>query len=234
MLKYPWAVVPALPWIIVALTLRAWTPASNEPPRVLPAPATQKLAESLAQSAAAAVHTWRDGRPVNEDGTVNAYIEIPRGDLRKWEFDMRLNARAIDRLMPPEVGPYPVNYGFIPATVSYDGDPLDVLVLGPPLTGGAALRGGIVAVFHMDDEMGMDSKVVASTMNEDGRPLHAVTDEDRRRVSDYFARYKRHEPGKWSVVRGWGSADEARALITVTHAFFRECRDRTAAPCALP
>src|ERR671914_1170255 len=179
MLKYPWAVIPALPWIIVALTLHAWTAASNEPPRVLPAPATQKLAESLAQSAAAAVHTWRDGLPVNEDGTVNAYIEIPRGDLRKWEFDMRLNARAIDRVMPPEVGPYPVNYGFVPATVSYDGDPLDVLVLGPSISGGAPVRGIVVGVFHMGDEMGMDSKVVASTMNEDGRPLHAVTDEDR-------------------------------------------------------
>src|SRR5918992_3414603 len=234
MVKYSWAVVPALPWMIVALPLRAWPPASNDPPRVLPAPATQKLAQSLARSAPAAVHTWRDGLPVNEDGTVNAYIEIPRGDLRKWEFDMGLNARAMDRLMPPEVGPYPVNYGFVPATVSYVGDPLDVLVLGPPLTGGSPARGVIVGVFHMDDEMGMDSKVVVSRVSEDGRPLHAVTDEDRRRVSDYFARYKRHEPGKWTVVRGWGSADEARALITVTHAFFRECRDRAGAPCALP
>ena len=62
---------------------------------------------------------WRDTPPTNADGTVNAYIEIARGDRRKWEFDMRANARAIDRMMPEEVGGYPVNYGFVPQTVSY-------------------------------------------------------------------------------------------------------------------
>ena len=51
---------------------------------------------------------------------------------------MRANARAIDRMMPVDVGGYPVNYGFVPQTISYDGDPFDVLVLGPPLAGGAS------------------------------------------------------------------------------------------------
>ena len=103
---------------------------------VLPAAATTQLARSLDAATDHPRHVWRDTPPTNADGTVNAYIEIARGDRRKWEFDMRANARAIDRMMPEEVGGYPVNYGFVPQTVSYDGDPFDALVLGPPVSGG--------------------------------------------------------------------------------------------------
>ena len=54
---------------------------------------------------------------------MSAYIEIARGDRRKWELDTGANARAIDCVIPESVGGYPVNYGFVPQTVSYDGDP---------------------------------------------------------------------------------------------------------------
>ena len=57
---------------------------------------------------------------------------------------MQSNERAIDRLIAPKVGGYPVNYGFVPQTISYDGDPFDILVLGPPLAGGSLVRGIIV------------------------------------------------------------------------------------------
>ena len=97
---------------------------------------------------------------------MNAYIEIARGDRQKWELDMRANERAIDRVIPESVGGYPVNYGFVPQTVSYDGDPFDVLVLGPPITGGETVRGIIVGLMYMEDEKGLDSKVVLSR----GRP----------------------------------------------------------------
>src|SRR5688572_5421573 len=70
---------------------------SAEPPAELPTAATQKLAKSLAAAQPHLKHIWRDTPPRNEDGTVNAYIEIPRGDRRKWEFNMVRNARAIDR-----------------------------------------------------------------------------------------------------------------------------------------
>ena len=105
---------------------------------------------------------WRDTPPTNSDGTVNGYIEIARGDRRKWEFDINANARAIDRVIPEDVGGYPVNYGFVPQTISYDGDPFDVLVLGPPLAGGTMVRGVVVGLMHMEDEKGLDLKVVLS------------------------------------------------------------------------
>ena len=129
---------------------------------VLPVGASIRLAQSLEAAAAHSKHVWRDTRPLNEDGSVNAYIEISRGDRRKWEFDIGANARAIDRVMPVDVGGYPVNYGFVPQTISYDGDPFDALVLGPPLPGGRVVRGVIVGLMFMEDEKGLDSKVVLS------------------------------------------------------------------------
>ncbi len=193
------------------------------PPRVLPAEATAQLAASLAASRAHPSHVWRDTVAVNADGTVNAYVEIPRGGLQKFEFDMKANAPAVDRVMPEAVGGYPVNYGIVPQTVSYDGDPFDALVLGPAIQSGRMVRGVIVGLMHMEDEKGHDSKVVLSTPNADGTPSVVLNEADKARIGAYFARYKEHEPGKFSKVPGWGTAEDGRAYVTVAHAFFREC-----------
>lgn len=212
-------------------------PASGQLPGtaldVLPASARARLAQSLGESSAHATHVWRDTPPRNDDGTVNGYIEIARGERSKWEFDMRTNARALDRTMPADLGGYPVNYGFVPQTISYDGDPFDVLVLGPPLPGGTVVRGVIVGLMLMEDEKGLDSKVVLSTAGPDGRPLHALTNAVQREIGDYFKRYKLHEPGKFSKVPGWGSVADGLAHVTTTHAFFLRCRQRSSAPCRL-
>jgi inorganic pyrophosphatase len=232
-LKYVVAPLPGLIWIVVAVVVHAWHPRNDSPPLTLPAAATRQLAGSLRASASTTSHVWRDVPPLNEDGTVNAYIEISRGDLRKWEFDMRSNERAIDRVMPPEVGGYPVNYGFVPQTVSYDGDPFDALVLGPPIEGGTLVRGIAVAVLHMTDEKGLDSKVVLSTVGSDGRPLEALAEDDRERLEDYFGRYKRHERGKFSVVHGWDTRAVGLAFVKATHAFFRECGTKRGSACSV-
>ena len=202
-------------------------------PAVLPGSGTTQLATSLEAATAHARHIWRDTPPLNSDGTVNGYIEISRGDRRKWEFDMRANALAIDRMMPEDIGGYPVNYGFVPQTVSYDGDPFDVLVLGPPLPEGEIVRGVIVGVMYMEDEKGLDSKVVLSLLAEDGRARHQLTAQDQALIGEYFRRYKLHEPGKFSKVPGWGSIAEGRNLVTMTHAFFRECRKTPGSPCQI-
>jgi inorganic pyrophosphatase len=201
------------------------------PLETLPASASATLAESLDAAAGHPVHVWRDTASSNHDGTINAYIEIPRGERRKWEFDMRANARAIDRVIPPDVGGYPVNYGFVPQTVSYDGDPFDALVLGPPLPGGSVVRGIVMGLMLMEDEKGIDSKVVLSVADADGRPRHQLFQRDRRDIADYFNRYKLHEPGKFSRVPGWGSIADGLMHVKITHAFFLGCRTAGAAPC---
>lgn len=202
-------------------------------PDVLPASAAAQLAKSLEAARAHAKHVWRDTPPRNADGTVNAYVEISLGDRRKWELDMRANARAIDRVMPENLGGYPVNYGFVPQTVSYDGDPFDALVLGPPIAGGETVRGIVVGLMYMEDEKGLDSKVVLSIPSADGQPVHELTESEQRRIGEYFRRYKEHEPGAYSKVPGWGSVAEGFSLIAKTHAFFLECRERSNLPCTL-
>jgi inorganic pyrophosphatase len=212
--------------VSLALILLSMTTAAQmavTPPHALPASATAQLVQSLDAAKLHTSHVWRDTPAMNEDGTVNGYIEIPLGEPRKWEFDMKANGRTIDRVMPPEIGGYPVNYGFVPQTVSYDGDPFDVLVLGPPLPGGELVRGVIVGVMFMEDEKGLDSKVVTSPMDGGGRPRYSLPQAHRKTIGGYFARYKQHEPGKFSKVPGWGSPADGLAYVKTAHAFFREC-----------
>jgi inorganic pyrophosphatase len=219
-------------FLVLMLPMAVGVQMIGTPPRTLPASATAQLIKSLADSGQQTSHAWRDTPAINGDGTVNAYVEIPQGELRKWEFDMTINARALDRVMPDELGGYPVNYGFVPQTVSYDGDPFDALVLGPALPGGELVRGVIVGVMFMADEKGLDSKVVLSPVDRDGRPQHLLSPADGKLIGDYFARYKQHEPGKFSKVTGWGSPADGLAHVKTAHAFFRECAT-VAAECVL-
>lgn len=216
-----------IPWVLAAQ-------AQGTPPNILPASATNQLARSLQAATARSGHLWLDTPPLNADGTVNGYVEIAVGERRKWEFDMTTNARRLDRMIPSEIGGYPVNYGYVPQTVSYDGDPFDVLVLGPPLPGGRMVRGAIVGVMYMEDEKGHDTKVVLSRIAADGRRLDRLTPEVQARIGSFFNRYKLNQPGMFAKVSGWGSAAEGLAYVRMTHAFFLECRLRAGLTCELP
>jgi inorganic pyrophosphatase len=220
--------------LVVAIVVLPYALAAQraQPPLdVLPAKATAQLGQSVEAARAHPRHVWRDTPPRNADGTLNAYIEIARGDRRKWELDMAANARAIDRVIPESVGGYPVNYGLVPQTVSYDGDPFDALVLGPAIEGGAIVRGVVVGLMYMEDEKGLDSKVVLSLVGAGGQPLHDLTASDQQRIASYFRRYKEHEIGAYSKVPGWGSVAEGLSLVEMTHAFFLKCRERSGQPC---
>ena len=216
---------------LVAVLLVVASQLPSAPPSELPVPAGLQLMRSLEASARHPRHLWRDSPPVNRDGTVNAYIEIPRGERRKFEFDMQKHERFIDRVMPDSLGGYPVNYGFVPQTVSYDGDPFDALVLGPPLQGGTSVKGTIVGLMHMEDEKGIDSKVVLSLIGSTGELLHPLRIEDQSRIGDYFSRYKQHEPGKFSKVPGWDSAERGQQFVRMTHRFFLDCRKSLGTVC---
>jgi len=217
--------------VVLPLTVDAQTMVPA--PHVLPARATKVLRDSLNAAEPHARHIWRDTPSDNRDGTINAYIEIERGDRRKWEFDMAARVRKIDRMIPEDVGGYPINYGFVPQTVSYDGDPFDVLVLGPPLQGGQIVRGIAVGLLFMEDEKGADSKVVLSTVAANGKAVYQLTESVQREVAGYFRRYKKHQPSAFSRVPGWGSAKDGLALFRLTHAFFQQCRQRAGSDCRL-
>jgi inorganic pyrophosphatase len=218
----------AFPW------MAAQSQDPQGPPDVLPAKAVATLAASLTASARHTKQVWRDTPPLNSDGTVNGYIEIAKGDRRKWEFDLAANARRIDRMIPSDIGGYPVNYGFVPQTVSYDGDPFDILVLGPPIEGGTVVRGRAVGVMFMEDEKGLDSKVVVSRLGPDGQPLHRLTAAIQKEIGDYFNRYKQNQPGAFSKVPGWGTSAIGLDYVRTTHRFFLDCRKSATGPCHIP
>lgn len=216
---------------VAGLTSLAAAPAPGRVPDALPSSAAAELRASLEAAARHPRHVWRDTPPLDAEGLVNAFVEIPAGERAKWEFDMRANERAIDRVLPADLGGYPVNYGFVPQTVFHDGDPFDALVLGPPLQGGRLVRGAIAGLLIMEDENGIDSKVVLSPVDADGQPLHRLNASARERIAGFFARYKRHEPDGFSKVSGWGTVEEGRAHVEVAHAFFLRCREPGAGPC---
>lgn len=158
--------------------------------------------------------------PLNEDGTVNGYVEIARGDSTKWEFRIPLNRREVDRMIPKELGGYPINYGFMPRTISYDGDPADIVFLGPALAAGEIVKGRIVGVMRMTDTGDLDDKVVASPLDTGGGAAYRLEAADRERMERFFNTYKKHE-GKVTRITGWGDEKDARAFIARTRSFFR-------------
>jgi inorganic pyrophosphatase len=183
-------------------------------------PALQaKVATSLAAARPFDRHVWRDTTPVNSDGSLNGYVEISRGDSTKWEFRIPLNRLEADRVIPNELGGYPTNYGFLPRTISYDGDPTDVLVVGPPIASGEIVKGRILALMKMMDDGDLDSKVVISPVDDRGEPRHPLEAADRERLTQFFNTYKRHQ-GKVTQITGWGSEADARAFLQTTAGFF--------------
>jgi inorganic pyrophosphatase len=159
------------------------------------------------------------GKDVPND--INVIIEIPaQADPIKFEVDKDSGAVFVDRFMGTSMR-YPINYGYVPHTIAGDGDPVDVLVVTPfPLLPGVVIRCRPVGVLKMEDESGMDAKVVAVPVSK-LTPLYdkVQTIEDlpellMKQTVHFFEHYKDLEPGKWVKVIGWGNVEDAKKEIT--------------------
>lgn len=156
----------------------------------------------------------------NPPGDVNVVIENPMGgEPVKYEMDKESGAMFVDRFLHTAMY-YPGNYGFIPHTLSDDGDPVDVLVIGrTSVMPGAVMPSRPIGVLVMEDESGMDEKIIAVPVEKLHPYYTNVEDiEDLRpimleQIEHFFAHYKDLEKGKWAKTIRWGGADEARKLI---------------------
>ncbi|MEM9100880.1 MAG: inorganic diphosphatase [Pseudomonadota bacterium] len=165
------------------------------------------------------------GKNIPEE--VNVVIEIPaHSEPVKYEVDKESGALFVDRFMSTCMH-YPTNYGYVPATLSEDGDPVDVLVPTPfPLHAGSVIRCRPVGVLKMTDESGVDAKIVAVPVDKltpNYRHVKEVTDLPQLlldQISHFFEHYKDLEPNKWVKVEGWANADEAKAEIEASVARF--------------
>jgi inorganic pyrophosphatase len=161
------------------------------------------------------------GRDVPND--CNVIVEIPmRGDPIKYEVDKETGAVFVDRFMSTAMH-YPCNYGYIPQTLSDDGDPSDVLVLSPmPLITGVVVRCRPIGMLKMEDEAGGDSKILAVPIEKLSNLYRAIQSPSdlpeltMRQIAHFFEHYKDLEPGKWVRVSTWVGAEEAKAEIVAS------------------
>ena len=151
---------------------------------------------------------------------VNVVIEIPANSSVKYEYDEELGVISVDRVLYTAMI-YPFNYGFIPGTLEEDGDPVDVLVISDhTFLPGSVVRVRPIAILEMEDEEGVDAKIVAVPDDKveprysSIKDLKDLPDIVKRRIEHFFQHYKELEPGKWVKIRGWKGAEEARKKIS--------------------
>ena len=156
----------------------------------------------------------------NPPGDVNVIIEVPiGGEPIKYEMDKASGALFVDRFLYTAMR-YPGNYGFIPHTLSDDGDPCDVIIGNTrAIAPGAVVNCRIVGVLLMEDEAGGDEKLIAipsPKLTQRYADIHNYTDLPDitlKQIRHFFEHYKDLEPGKWVKVKAWGDAAEARAIV---------------------
>ena len=156
----------------------------------------------------------------NPPHEINVLIEVPlRSDPIKYEYDKENGFIFVDRYLYTAMF-YPCNYGFIPNTLSLDGDPVDVMVIGRmPVVPGAILRARPIGVLMMEDEAGQDEKILAvpidkiTQVHRNVQSYKDVPPIDLARITHFFEHYKDLEPNKWVKVLGWEDADVAQRLI---------------------
>jgi len=156
----------------------------------------------------------------NPPDDINVIVEVPvGGEPIKYEIEKESGALFVDRFLYTPMR-YPGNYGFVPHTLCGDGDPLDVLVANTrALVPGSVINCRPVGVLMMEDESGMDEKLIAVpssklTRRYDGvKTVADLPEITRSQIEHFFQHYKDLEPGKWVRIVEWRDAAAARAII---------------------
>ena len=157
---------------------------------------------------------------VNPPEDINVVIEIPQGGSPvKYEMDKESGAMFVDRFLHTSMI-YPGNYGFIPQTLSGDGDPCDVIVISMiPVVPGAVIRSRPIGVLLMTDEAGSDEKILAVPVDKlhpfyrDVKSWQDLPPILTEQIAHFFTHYKDLEKGKWAKIERWGSAEEAGQAV---------------------
>ncbi|MBF7044659.1 inorganic diphosphatase [Campylobacter volucris] len=150
---------------------------------------------------------------------LNALIEIPYGSNIKYELDKESGAIMVDRVMYSAMF-YPANYGFIPNTLADDGDPIDVLVLNEyPIQAGAVIPCRLIGVLLMEDESGMDEKLLAVPVSKIDPRYDSIKSLDDLpkatldKIKNFFETYKILEPNKWVKVKEFAGIEKASQIL---------------------
>ena len=156
----------------------------------------------------------------NPPHELNVVIEVPTGgEPIKYEFDKKSGALFVDRILHTPMR-YPANYGFVPHTLSPDGDPLDALVIArSPFIPGCVVRARPIAVLKLEDEAGGDEKLVCVPTDATFPYYHDVMEKGdlpeivMQQIEHFFSHYKDLEKKKWVRIGAWGDTAEAKEII---------------------
>ncbi|MCY4265231.1 MAG: inorganic diphosphatase [Gammaproteobacteria bacterium] len=165
------------------------------------------------------IEAIRSGNNPPED--INVVVEVPIGGQPiKYELDKESGTLLVDRFLHTPMT-YPGNYGFVPHTLSEDGDPIDVMVCNTrPLLPGCVINVRPIGVLIMEDDSGQDEKVISVPSPHLTRRYEDIHDFDDlpritlNQIQHFFEHYKDLEPGKWVKIGDWKDAATARRLIT--------------------
>lgn len=153
------------------------------------------------------------------EGEVNVFIEIPKDSNIKYELDKDAGAIFVDRFLHTAMS-YPANYGFIPNTLADDGDPVDVLVLSEhTILPGTVIPAVVIGVLEMEDEAGIDAKVLAVPTSKidpffgSYNDISAIPEAIKNKIKHFFENYKTLEPNKWVKVKEWQNREKALEII---------------------
>ncbi len=163
------------------------------------------------------------------DDSFECIVEIPKGSRNKYEWDHERDRLVLDRFLFSSVV-YPTDYGFIPDTLSLDGDPLDVMVcVSEPTFPGCMIDVKPIALFRMEDDKGVDDKVLAVPLSDPGwnemETLDDIAGQLRNEIEHFFTHYKDLEQKKVKV-DGWHPREEAIEEIAASRKRFRESGER--------
>ena len=152
-----------------------------------------------------------------QNGTVNTVVEISEGSCLKIEWDRKRAAFTLDRVEPRAFAK-PVNYGFIPQTLDEDGDELDTLIICPePLPTGIWLETKVIGVMKFEDDGEVDDKIICvpADNRDDGDAITSLDDIPQlvKQIEHHFTHYKDLKKPGSTTVKGWGDAEEAKAII---------------------
>ncbi len=158
---------------------------------------------------------------------VHALIEIPFGSNIKYELDKESGAIFIDRVLYSAMF-YPANYGFVPNTLADDGDPIDILVVSDyAVTPGSVIKCRLIGVLMMEDEAGMDEKLLAVPVSkidptyEDIKSYDDLPQATLNKIKNFFETYKMLEPNKWVKLKDFKGPDEAAKLLEAAIANYK-------------
>jgi inorganic pyrophosphatase len=173
------------------------------------------------------LNIWKDvPSGDNPPRLLNVILEVTTGSRDKYEYDLKLEMFVLNRIIPSSVV-FPVEYGFVPQTLSIDEDPLDIMVMSyEPLQVGCLVKARVIGALVTEDENGEDPKILSVPVNDfrfdDYQDIWQIHPNKLREIQEFFETYKRLEPTKFVKIKEWLNYEKTKVIVTTAMDRFKQ------------